>query len=127
MFDTWDDIEKLYNVLISTGEARHLTTQELYEYFLFNDTGIKGEFVDLKVRLDKGESVAGDFYEWDWSLGTNAYRGRITITRSNKTNMSQHKSNTGKLKCDHRNKYINEAGGTKFWFCKDCKSDLGDA
>jgi hypothetical protein len=127
MFSTWDDIEKLYNILISTGEARHLTTQELYEYFIFNDTGIGGEFVDLKVRLDRGESVVGDYCEWDWNLGTNAYRGRIAITRSNKTNASPNVSSVGKLKCAHRNKYINEAGGVKFWFCKDCRSDLGNA
>ena len=28
--------------------------------------------------------------------------------------------------CPHTNKYINRAGGKAFWFCKDCKSDLGD-
>ncbi len=127
MFSTWDDIEKLYNILISTGEAKHLTTQELYEYFIFNDTGIDGEFVDLKVRLDRGESVVGDYCEWDWNLGTNAYRGRITITRSNKANMSHHVVNSDNSKCRHPNKYINEAGGVKFYVCPQCKADLGNA
>ena len=28
--------------------------------------------------------------------------------------------------CQHTNKYINSAGGTAFWFCRDCKEDLGD-
>ncbi len=35
-----------------------------------------------------------------------------------------HHSATG---CHHQNKYINEAGGIKFWVCPQCKMDLGDA
>ena len=29
-------------------------------------------------------------------------------------------------KCKHTNKYINHAGGQDFWFCPDCKQDLGN-
>lgn len=29
--------------------------------------------------------------------------------------------------CNHSNKKINYAGGTAFWYCPDCKADLGDA
>lgn len=28
--------------------------------------------------------------------------------------------------CQHKRKYVNMAGGTKFYVCPDCKSDLGD-
>lgn len=31
------------------------------------------------------------------------------------------------VKCDHKDRYINEAGGKKFYVCPDCKADLGDA
>jgi len=28
--------------------------------------------------------------------------------------------------CNHEDKYINSAGGTRFWYCRKCGSDLGD-
>lgn len=31
------------------------------------------------------------------------------------------------INCLHKEKYINEAGGVKFWVCPSCKKDLGDA
>jgi hypothetical protein len=125
MFSTWDDEVKTYNVLSSDGSLKSLTTQELFEYFIFHDLGITGEFVDLKVRLDKGESVDGDDCQWDWGIGANVYKGRLTITKITGLKIKPvHKETNG---CKHENKYINEAGGIKFWFCKNCRSDLGNA
>lgn len=46
--------------------------------------------------------------------------GSVPLNTSNnsaKTNSS----------CQHLNKYVNYAGGTGFWFCPDCKADLGNA
>jgi hypothetical protein len=127
MFSTWDDEVKSYSILNPTGEIKHLTTQELYEYIIFNDIGISEDFSDLKVKLDRGESVIGDYCEWDWNLGSTIYRGRITITKSNKDSAPKHVSKADNLKCGHSNKYINEAGGIKFYVCPQCKADLGNA
>jgi len=125
MFSTWDDETKAYNILFSDGSLKSFTTQELYEYYIFNDVGIKDEFVDLKFRLDNGESITANETKWDWNTATNVYKGRLVITKINKAKVKPfHPEANG---CRHENKYVNEAGGIKFWFCKDCRSDLGNA
>jgi hypothetical protein len=53
----------------------------------------------------------------------------LTITRSrylppNNPRFSKKETPSG---CDHKGKYINQAGGIRFWVCPKCKKDLGDA
>ena len=125
MFSTWDDQTKAYNILFADGTLQSFTTQELYEYYIFNDVGIKDEFVDIKFRLDNGESITADETKWDWINATNVYKGKLVITKINSSKVKPiHKEING---CKHENKYINEAGGIKFWVCPRCKSDLGNA
>lgn len=125
MFSTWDDEIKIYNMEFSDGTNKQVTTQELYEYFIFHDVGIVGEFVDFKQRLDKGELVVGEDMQWDWSIGSNIYKGFLVFSKIGELKSKPiHKEING---CKHENKYINEAGGTKFWVCPRCKSDLGNA
>lgn len=125
MFSTWDDEIKAYNILYSDGRVASYTTQQLYEYFIFNDLGIGNDFSDLKGRLDRGESVSGDDCQWDWNTQCNVYKGRIVITKiTGAKGKVHHKETNG---CKHENKYINEAGGIKFYVCPKCKADLGDA
>jgi hypothetical protein len=128
MFDSYDNTEKTYEIIYSDKTTVELTTQELYEFFIFTDTNIGGDFSDLKKRLDSGYAVMGDHMEWDWGLGCNNYKGRITITRITppkipKATLQPFQSGA----CDHKGKYINQAGGVRFWVCPKCKKDLGDA
>jgi hypothetical protein len=125
MFSTWDDEVKVYNIEFSDGTIKQLTTQELYEYFLFHDIGIKGEFVDFKHRLDEGELVNAEDVQWDWGVGASIYKGLLKISKIRDIKSKPFHKETNR--CNHKNKYINEAGGTRFWVCPQCKADLGDA
>lgn len=127
MFEEYDNTEKKYEVIFPDKSVQKYTTQELYEFFIFSDLNISGDFSDLKKKLDAGYAVMGDHMEWDWGGGYNINKGRITITKSWKANSNNISKKENELRCSHKNKYINQAGGIKFWFCRDCKKDLGDA
>ena len=68
--------------------------------------------------------------EWDWHMGCNTYKGRLTITRitpPTRTPDYTKEYSTDANGCKHENRYINEAGGVRFWVCPKCKKDLGNA
>jgi hypothetical protein len=130
MFDEYDDIEKAYEITYPDKTETQFTAQELYEFFLLSGTGIVGDFSDLKKRLDSGYAVTGDHMEWDWNLGTSIYKGKLIITRITPPKVPVKLSNDKKSnesKCKHEGKYVNQAGGIRFWVCPSCKKDLGDA
>lgn len=127
MFDSYDNNEKAYEVIYSDKTVVQLTTQELYEFFIFTDTNIAGDFSDLKKKLDSGFAVMGDHQEWDWNMGANVYKGRLTITRYIPPKIPSYAKKENSSGCDHQGKYINQAGGVRFWVCPKCKKDLGDA
>lgn len=128
MFNAYDDKEKTYEIIYPNNNSAKFTTQELYEFFMFNEHNISGDFEDLKTKLDKGITVTGDHNEWDWGMGCNNYKGKLTVTRCvPPTIPTSKKIETKTLGCTHEGKYINQAGGTKFWVCPKCKKDLGDA
>lgn len=127
MFEEYDNTEKKYEVIFPDKSVQKYTTQELYEFFIFSDLNISGDFSDLKKKLDAGYAVMGDNMEWDWGGGYNINKGKITITKSWKANPNNTSKKENERGCSHKNKYINQAGGIKFWFCRDCKKDLGDA
>jgi hypothetical protein len=129
MFDTYDSYEKKYRITYtSTGRTNELTTQELYEFYIFNTHNIYDSFEDVLKRLDAGDTVLGDDNEFDFTIGTEVYNGQLKITKSIPKGL---KMNTlpppVPNSCDHRDKYINSAGGVRFYVCPKCKRDLGDA
>lgn len=128
MFDNYDNIEKLYEIVFSNTRKIQYTTKELYEFFIFTETNIGGSFEDLKSRLDSGFCIGGDDIEWDWTSGSHIKRGRLYITRFAPPKIpSSYSKENNSSNCKHKNKYINQAGGIRFWVCPSCKKDLGDA
>jgi|688.fasta_scaffold1356418_1 hypothetical protein len=122
-FPSYDDTNKTYEVEYSSGEKEVLTTQELYEFYLLTEHGLTYNFDYVKSKIDDGEEIKADDYDYDWNLGAQIYKGKLTIKKVNQTKQPSNNLHNG---CGHSNKYINQAGGIKFWYCKDCKSDLGD-
>lgn len=128
MFNNYDDKEKTYEVTYSDKTTAKFTAQELYEFFIFTETNIGGDFDDLKRRLDSGYAVIGDHLEWDWGLGCSNYKGKLSITRCAPPKIpTEFKKESGNFECKHEGKYINQAGNSRFWVCPKCKKDLGDA
>lgn len=126
-FDLYDTVNKDYKIIFSNGKEDTFTKQDLWEWFLLSEHGILIDFDTMLNRLDKELEFTASHYEYDWSLSTNIYKGKLIIKKINQevkvsTPTKSETFNT----CKHNNKYINEAGGIKFWFCKDCKEDLGD-
>lgn len=128
MFNSYDNSIEKYTVIDSSGIETDLTTQELYEYYIFNHHNITDSFEDIIKRLQNGMSVEGDDHEFDWDLGTTVWKGRITLKAKNALPKGATLApTTSTTKCKHTKKYINSAGTSKFWVCPDCKEDLGDA
>ena len=127
MFNYYDDSKKEYEIIHHDGTTESLTAQELYEFYILNEHGLNDAFDYTKRRLDSGETVVADDNVYDWNLSSSIYKGRLLFKKANFTQKVPPKINTTSSGCSHSNKYINEAGGIKFCFCKSCKSDLGDA
>lgn len=128
MFNSYDSSTKKYIIIDSSGSKAELTTQELYEYYIFNDHGIRDSFEDVIKRLDTGLPVTGDDCEWDWSLGTSIRRGTLTIRAKMETLKSSTSSSKKETKkCNHSKKYVAVFTTFRYWYCPDCKEDLGDA
>lgn len=129
MFETFDTVEKKYRVVYSsTGYVVDLTTQELYDFYIFNTHNIFDSFEDILKQLDDGNTVLGDDNEFDWDMGSNVYQGKVKITKYMFKGMKMnHLPPPVPKSCDHKGKYVNSAGGVKFWYCPSCKKDLGDA
>lgn len=123
MFENYENSEKIYELQFPDGTVLKNTTQELYEFFIFNGNNFIGNFDEFKKKLDNGQCVVMDVKEWDWGMGCNINKGKIKIIRTMKTILNKISS----LECKHENKYINQAGGIRFWVCPKCKKDLGDA
>lgn len=130
MFDFFDDAIKSYEVTFHNGLKDLMTAQELYEFVLMNQTDISDSFDSMKRKLDSGSIITGSDYCYDWNLGTNIYKGKLSIvrvdlfTRNNVSNNSTTNTN-----CNHEGRYIVQHfnGGVKYWVCPKCKADLGDA
>ena len=129
MFETYDDIDRFYELKYEDGTAVNLTAIELYEYYLLHEHGILDSFERLKLRLDGGEEITASHYVYDFSIAANIYKGKVKFRNFNATKKSTtaSKQSIPNVICRHENKYINQAGGTKFWVCPQCKKDLGNA
>lgn len=133
MFDVFDDTDHCYEIVFDNGVTKKWSAQKLYEYYVFNELDFVApknlEFVDIKHKLDKGEILQGTELNRDW-FGNNTSTQKFTL-RNNKVKLSygiqvsQKEPTT--TACRHENKYVNQAGGIKFWVCPNCKKDLGDA
>jgi hypothetical protein len=129
MFDIYDDYNKLYELTFSDGNIESLTTQELWEFFLMQEHSITGTFQQLKARLDKGEEITAQDTRYDWTLQTSIYVGNVLIKRIKPLvqKTTQPATTATPTTCLHQGKYVNQAGGVKFWVCPLCKKDLGNA
>jgi restriction endonuclease S subunit len=129
MFETYDDIDRFYELRYEDGTVVNLTAMELYEYYLLHEHGILDSFERLKLRLDGGEEINASHYVYDFSIGGNVYRGKVKFKNFNaiKKNTTTIKQDIPNVICRHENKYVNQAGGIKFWVCPTCKKDLGNA
>lgn len=132
MFTDFDDSFEDYEIIFSDGTRHKCTAQELFEFYVMYEHGLKDSFEYFKDKLDKVKEVEASDYGYDWNLGTHVYRGKLIFKRIatdtwNKEWLAPVPPKINDANCKHKNKYINQAGGIKFWYCKDCKSDLGDA
>lgn len=126
MFDMYDDNEAFYKLKYSSnGVIDYLTTQALYEFFMLEEHKLLCTFSELLKQLDRGDIVYAEQWTFNWHSSTNDYEGAIVITRPDATKVAAVPSVIGG--CLHKDKYVNNAGGTKFWYCRSCKKDLGDA
>lgn len=133
MFSDYDDIDKCYRITYSDGRTRDVTEQGLYEFYVFTRNGINKTFTEVLNDLRNGYMIHGEDYDFDWNMGVDVYKGKLFIEPIGRVQRSvpQQQSFKGfdpaSGYCSHPNKYINSAGGTKFWVCPSCKRDLGDA
>ena len=68
MFDTYDNLEKKYRVFYTfSGSASEMTTQELYEFYIFNTHNIYDSFEDVKKELEAGGTIICDDNDFDWT------------------------------------------------------------
>lgn len=128
MFDDYDDIDKCYRITCSDGRTRDVTEQGLYEFYVFTRTGINKSFSDMLHDLRNGYLIHGEDYDFDWDMGVDVYKGKLFIEPIGRVLKGGHLPTPNTTTpCAHKDKYINVAGGVKFWFCRLCKRDLGDA
>lgn len=128
MFDSYENTIPEYQFSNpTTGDEFTWTAQELFEFYTFNEHSLAGDFDEVKRKLDIGLHLETDHYYYDWGLGVNVYKGRVTLKKIAKnTPVVKELIKSPVAGCRHDKKYINEAGGTKFWVCPSCKKDLGD-
>lgn len=130
MFETYDDIDRFYELRYDDGTTANLTAMELYEYYLLHEHGILDSFERLKLRLDSGEEISASHYNYDFTIGANIYKGKVRFKNNraiDKSKLNNFAPVPSVISCKHDKKYINEAGGVKFWVCPSCKKDLGNA
>lgn len=129
MFDTYDTTIKKFLMKDHAGRELEMTTQELYEFYIFNSHGWLESFSEILRKLDNGQIVTAQDNEFDWDIGYNVYKGQVTF-RKVREGLPKGATLAPKppvIECSHKNKYINTAGLSRFWVCPDCKKDLGDA
>lgn len=127
MFDIYDDTKKVYEMFFSDGKKEELTEQGLWEFFILLEHGITCSFEAFVDRLNKGEEIVAKDSYYDWALGTSVYKGQSVIKKIKQVQKTIPKVHTTPTTCTHSAKYINQAGGIKFWVCPSCKKDLGNA
>jgi hypothetical protein len=127
MFGDYDNTEKKFEIIFHNKKNLECTTQELYEFLIWNATNIDDDFSVVLKKLEAGFAVVGDDTEFDFGLGGIYRKGPLTITRIYKPSQTPPPIPMEAGVCRHERKYINQAGGTKFWVCPTCKKDLGNA
>ena len=128
MLNTYDDEDEVYKLKYSSnGVSEFKTAQELYEFFMLEEHKILSTFSELLKKLDSGNTVYAEEWAYNWHSSTHEYEGAIVISKPSATKNSPPPVPTQAGYCNHKDKYVNSAGGTKFWFCPQCRKDLGDA
>jgi hypothetical protein len=130
MFDTFamhDDYVKKYKVKFSEGNTEEFTKQGLYEFFILTEHDINMSFEEL-VRNLETDNIYGKDMEYDWNSSCHIYKGAIVISKIDRLpSGTQFVPPPIPTTCQHKDKYVNQAGGVKFYVCRTCKADLGDA
>jgi hypothetical protein len=126
----YDDMDKCFRITHADGRTRDVTEQGLYDFYVFNRHGINKSFTEVVNDLRNGHLIHGEDYDFDWNLGVDIYKGKLFIEpigRVQKSSPPQQEMFKREYGCSHPRKYINSAGGVRFYVCPDCKRDLGDA
>lgn len=126
MFETYDDSDPCYELIYPDGRKVNKTMQALAEFYVFSEHKLTYTFDEFIDRLEKGYVVSAEDNSYDYGAQSYVYHGNILInkikkTKANPSTPPDHRH----LTCDHKDKYVNSAGGVKFWVCPRCKSDLG--
>ena len=128
MFDMYENTIKKYKFTTTTGIKQELTENDLYELMMLDIHHVNiGVFTDVIRKLDLGFNIEEDYYEFDWVLGTPVRKGRFTLSKLKQKLTTEPPPIPKNSGCDHKGKYVNEAGGVRFFVCPKCKADLGDA
>jgi hypothetical protein len=126
MFHAYDDHDYCYELIYPDGRKVSKTAQGLSEFFVFSEHGLGYDFEEFMNKLDKGYVVSAEDNAYDYGSQSYRYQGNILINKKKQTKSEappEHKH----LDCKHTDKYVNSAGGVKFYVCPKCKQDLGDA
>lgn len=129
MFDSFlDDTEVKYEIILSDKTVIKCTTSKLYDFYIFNEHNIPLDFQQLTSQLDAGYAITGDDTDFDFSSCSYVYKGKLILSKHH--SKDQIKTAVTNIKvsneCKHEKKYINQAGGIRFWVCPVCKKDLGN-
>lgn len=126
-YSSLDNIDIRYELSFPDGKIQKMTERDLFDYYVLYDHKLKLEFADLILKLET-ETITAEDNTYDWSLQVMVYNGLISIKRI-REDFRKNSIIPPVIgdKCIHISKYINRAGGIKFWVCPDCKADLGDA
>lgn len=125
MFDLYDTVDKVYELTRPDGSVDMLTEQDVHDFVLFClDSATSWSFEKIMSELKRGNVVTESYYEFDWTLGTNIFKG---VVKFKKIKNDIPPKITTDNSCRHNGKYVNSAGGARFWVCPTCKKDLGDA
>lgn len=127
MFDTYNNSEYKYEIIFADKSKKQYTTQELFEFMLFNETNISEDFDSILSKLDSGFAILGEDTEYDFGFGGRLVKGPLCIMRITPPHLFPPPLPKNSGECQHQNKYINQAGGIRFWVCPACKKDLGNA
>lgn len=128
MLDLYDDEHQVYKLKYSSnGISEFKTAQELYEFFMLEEHKLLCTFNELKKKLDNGDTVYAEDWKYNWGSGTHEYEGAIVLSNPTSKGIAVAKPTSTSGYCDHKDKYVNSAGGIRFWFCRSCRRDIGDA
>ena len=127
---TYDASEKLINANLVDYRNLPVGTKILYddETYIVTIVSFQPDGTTMYSAINESqESMSTTGYDINFS-SIDFRPGLIMVSWIPSSTQSVPKWNEQKSICSHKNKYINILSNTlKFWYCPDCKKDLGDA